>query len=405
MAQHPGEGHPLATQSIGFDRDSIKSKSNLFDENYSRILESNLQGAPRLMAMLSLAAGIPIGEGPDGRMAPTSLGYLMPPALLYGGWINPAQPKPGPQAHKRGRFGLCVPPNFHPKGNPMARAHAAQTHSFPWKETFVPAVVTTPTELGPRHARIMAGLLLDLIARCASRSLEDVLRVVGSNGTFRQRLEAGDFRALAGRDLTVSASLDYLDQLRRTTFSVPILVNQWDARGQNGRGEWIELPYNLTVPGMTACPTGDTQEFDGTRDFQLFDKRLQAGKSMSIYWDARILGWAWSASRFMKKQMSKGGASLEDQIRQIQTDLIEATSPLVARDILMTSCTPLSLDHLRIGLEEPHHRLRSMDLIHDCFGVTDGLNAAKLASRARTRELGFSTKTRRKQANAGNEQS
>ena len=370
-----------------------------FDQVLSRIQGSNLSGTPRMLAQLAVACGLPVGEGPGDdadrgigekptrAMAPPLMGYRIHPALIYGGWVNPAKRNRGSQPQKRGEVVLGVPTTFHPKIDAMQRAQAVSRSRMPLVEHLQPAVVTTPKELGPRHSRLLVGLLLDLVSRCAGKSLELVIQELETSLTFRHRIDQKDLRQLVGRDLPLNDALLVLDDLRRTVWSIPIRIQTWE------KDRFVDRDFNMSIPGITAVPSpkqddnpwvarSQERPEDDNREFQSRPFDGDTGKcrsTLDIFWDARILGWCWSTAQFLAKKKSLFG---QDAILAFKEKVLDEVSPVSFRDILFSHMTEITRDHLRMGLEETHNRVRSADLLRDVYGTTSGAEVEKLARRA-----------------------
>jgi len=394
MNQYPKNGPaPLAT-SLGDDSTPIKGRMKEFDAFLDRIRNSGMQANQLLFLQIAVASGLPTGEGPGGTLVPPEGGYRIHPALLYGGWINPAKSNRGSQHQKRGEVVLGVPPSFEPKAPVMARAHHALTWNFQHSKSLPPVVVTTPRELGPRHSRLMVGLLLDLVVRCADKSLEVVLSEIAYMPTFRQRLSLKELRRMVGKDLTAANAFDLLDDLRRTVWSIPFRTTTWSEE----QDKFVVVDYNVTVPGLSATPTCVAKdEGDGGTDAwrpHVFDLAHSIRTPVDIFWDARALGWAWSTAQFLKTKKNIVGRAGVDKFREA---LLEESSPLIVRSKLLESLSDITRDHLRMGLEMDHEKHRAGGLMKDVFGVTDASMVEKGARRAERGRESVSSKSRQKE--------
>ena len=351
MTLHPREGLILEAANIGRDFDWV--------------MKSRLGGTHRMLALLAVAAGMPIGCAQNGEPLPPPIGYRIHPALIYGGWVNPAKRNSGTQGQKRGEVLLGVPLGFHSGDSAMRRAQCTLQARLPLVENFPPTLVTTPRELGQRHSRLMVGLLLDLVSRCADQSIEAVMEEVALNPTFCHRLDQKEFRRMVGRDLNMNNGLTLLDDLRRTNWSVPVQIQTWEGE------RFVNLDFSVSIPGISAhtAPEDegvgdwrgkDMAERDHPDDFRasLFGGFLSATrKTVDVFWDARILGWCWSTGRFLAKRKAMAGHNTVADFREALLSGNE--SPALFRDALLDTMTTITRGHLRMGLEFPHSKLRS----------------------------------------------
>ena len=391
MFQHPNEGHPLFEPSFGQDSYSIKGRMNQFDQLSRRIESSNLVGTQRLLAQVALASGFPLGEGPNGTVVPPPPGYRVHPALIYGGWVNPAKRNSGTQTQKRGVIALGVSPVYNPKAPAMERAHATAASRQHLGEHFLPTVVTLPQELGQRHSRLLVGLLLDLVARCGTQTLEAVLAEQALFPTFRHKVDQKDFHRMVGRDLLLNDGLIILDDLRQTLWSVPAQIKTWD------KERFVDCDFNVSIPGISAVPSKKKGEqgwhwasVDGQPGADRDDLRISPfnetlGKcrnTIDIYWDARILGWCWSTAQFLSKKKGITGFVAVNDFRE---SILGESNPSLFRDALLGTMTMVTRDHLRMGIEERHNHIRATGLLRDVYGTVNGVWLEKVARRATRR--------------------
>ena len=350
------------------------------------VMKSRLSGTNRMLALLAVASGMPLGCGPDGEPLTPDIGYRVHPALIYGGWVTPEKRNSIHQPANRIDIVLGVSPGYEPMAPAMERAHAVASGRHYLGESLPPVVVSVPRKLGQRHSRLLVGLLLDLVSRCAGHSIEAVLEEQARYPIFRHKIDQKDFRLMVGRHLAMNDGLDILEDLRHTHWSLPAQILTWNA------GQRIEQKLDVSIPGLKSVPSREEGKdwrwapIDGEAGADLNDFRISpfnenlgwCRNTMDIYWDARILGWCWSTAQFLA---TKKGIILFDLSRSI----LGESNPSLFRDGLLNTMTMVTRDQLQKGIDERHHHVRATGLLRDVYGTADGVWISRVARRAARR--------------------
>ena len=377
MTLLPREGPILEATDIGRDLDWVK--------------QSSLAGTNRMLALLAVASGMPIGCGQNGEPLSPTIGYLVHPALIYGGWVNLAKRSGNTQTDTYAELFLGVPPGGCPKSIGRLPIHGTARGKVAPGGQLPQVLVTTPRELSPRHSRLLASLLLDLVARCAGVSVEMVIEEQLLAPIFKQTINQKAFHQMVGMDLPMDDCLAILDNLREVSWSLPGQIRTWDVE----ESIFLDRDYMVDIPGILGIP--DRTNEGGawlSRSFGIPLEQCDLWRSpfsgeigkcrntMDILWDARILGWCWSTAKWLhKKKGMEGPAAIATLARR----LLDEKSPLLLRKTLFLHMSDTDIAQIRMGLTNPVHRSSSDRILRDVFGTTCGATVEKLLRRAERR--------------------
>lgn len=322
------------------------------------IRASSLKREARFLAELALASGLPIGLGPDGGPLYPPMGHRIHPALIFGGWIQPAKGNLATRPEGEKRIVLGLPPGFRSEASEGDRVVASLNSRWLPPSPFFTSLVVVPRVLGVRHARLLACLLLNIIAICVGKSLEFVLSEQMKRPYFRQWINQPDLHRMVGRDLSMNAVLDVLDEVRQSSWSIPF-------RCRTSQKSGCAYDILLPIPGITAVLDQkkdgtawrerrfDTEQLGNQEDYLYYGPYIARGRrcrrEVSIIWDSRILGWCWSTYKFITKR----SPSIDlETIFKVHDNLVEESRPMILRERLLDLMTGVPREQRFISLHQ-----------------------------------------------------